>query len=88
MRITQTGLALIRRYNIEMALDSDSLSIRALNGIFYKARRNGKTKTWQTRPNDFRIPITFGFKSHATIDQDNVISENLVITPPVLAVAK
>lgn len=35
-------------------------------------RRNGRTKTWKTRPDDFRIPVKVGFRGHAYIDQWNV----------------
>lgn len=84
MTITKTGLALIRRYEIEMALDAGCLSVCANNLKMYKARRNGKTKTWKTRPNDFRIPIMFCFKSHAVINQDNIMSEDFVVTPTTL----
>ena len=83
---TQTGIELIRRYTIEMALDAGCLSVRATNGNLYKARRNGMTKTWQTRPSNFRIPITFSFKSHTVIDQDNVMNDAFVITPALLVV--
>lgn len=34
-------------------------------------RRNGKTKTWKTRPNDFKVPIKHGLYDYAYIDQNN-----------------
>lgn len=37
----------------------------------YEARRNGRTKTWKTRPGEFSIPIKIGFKGHGTIDHTN-----------------
>lgn len=40
-------------------------------GAPYEARRNGATKTWKTRPGEFRIPIKIGFKGYGYIDQNN-----------------
>lgn len=37
----------------------------------YQARRNGRTKTWATRPGQFRIPIKIGFRDYGYIDNDN-----------------
>lgn len=37
----------------------------------YQARRNGATKTWRTRPNEFRIPIKIGFRGYGYIDNRN-----------------
>jgi hypothetical protein len=37
----------------------------------YAARRNGATKTWKTRPGEFRVPIKIGFKGYGYIDQNN-----------------
>lgn len=34
-------------------------------------RRNGKTKTWKTRPNDFNIPVKHGLYDYGYITQDN-----------------
>jgi len=34
-------------------------------------RRNGKTKTWKTRPSQFSIPIKHGLYNHGYIDQTN-----------------
>lgn len=30
-------------------------------------RRNGKTQTWKTRPNDFRVPVKYGLYEYAQI---------------------
>ena len=35
-------------------------------------RRNGATKTWKTRPGEFRIPIKRGLREFGYITQDNV----------------
>ena len=33
-----------------------------------RARRNGKTKTWKTRPNEFKIPVKHGMYDYGYID--------------------
>ena len=40
-------------------------------GAPYQARRNGATKTWKTRPGQFRIPIKIGFREYGYIDNNN-----------------
>lgn len=34
-------------------------------------RRNGATKVWVTRPNEFRVPIKFGLRDYAYLTHDN-----------------
>jgi len=34
-------------------------------------RRNGKTKTWVTRPDEFRVPIKHGLREYGYITQTN-----------------
>lgn len=34
-------------------------------------RRNGVTKVWKTRPNDFRIPIKWGLYAYSYITHSN-----------------
>lgn len=34
-------------------------------------RRNGATKTWKTRPNEFRIPIKWGLRTGWYLTQSN-----------------
>ena len=36
-----------------------------------KVRRNGKTQTWKTRPNEFKVPVKYGLYEYAYITQDN-----------------
>ena len=39
-------------------------------GVQFKVerwRRNGRTQTWKTRPDDFRIPVKFGVKDYGQI---------------------
>lgn len=37
-------------------------------------RRNGKTQTWKTRPDEFRVPIKFGLREHWAVHQFNAIN--------------
>lgn len=37
----------------------------------YNCRRNGKTKTWKTRPNEFKVPIKYGLYTCGYITHDN-----------------
>jgi len=32
-------------------------------------RRNGATKTWTTRPNDFNVPVKYGLRDYFTVTQ-------------------
>lgn len=34
-------------------------------------RRNGDTKLWVTRPEDFRVPIKYGMRTYNYLTQDN-----------------
>lgn len=51
------------RKQIEDALDAGKLEVLMTNGNWWTCRRNGKTKTWKTRPDDFRIPVKCGFRT-------------------------
>lgn len=42
-----------------------------------RARRNGKTKTWKTRPDDFRIPCKYGLYQYLYITNDNAHEWNV-----------
>lgn len=44
---------------------------RNADGTCQRWRRNGVTKTWKTRPNDFRIPVRYGLYVYGYITQDN-----------------
>ena len=48
--------------------------VGARGGIKYgctRVRRNGQTKTWQTRPDEFKIPVKYGLKRYGYIDHNN-----------------
>lgn len=40
-------------------------------GEIAKCRRNGKTQTWKTRPNDFKIPVKYGLYEYFYITNEN-----------------
>jgi hypothetical protein len=46
-------------------------TITKKDGSLATARRNGTTKTWKTRPNDFKIPVKYGLRDCFYITQDN-----------------
>jgi hypothetical protein len=50
------------RAQFESALDKGMLYVAVSNGAWWLCRRNGKTKTWKTRPAEWRIPIKYGFQ--------------------------
>lgn len=37
----------------------------------YKWRRNGQTKTWKTKPNEFKVPIKYGIRVYAYLTHEN-----------------
>lgn len=67
------------RNEVETALDSGKLKVRMNNGNLWTVRRNGRTQTWKTRPNDFRIPIKYGFRGTGAITPDSLNSDELVV---------
>lgn len=67
------------KLEIENALDANRLRARMSNGNLWQVRRNGRTQTWKTRPNDFRIPIKIGFRQYGEIDHNNLNSPELVV---------
>jgi hypothetical protein len=56
---------------IETLLDAHKLEAEMANGRWWSVRRNGKTKTWKTRPSEFSIPVKAGLRSYAYITQSN-----------------
>ena len=43
-----------------------------------RAKRNGKTKYWKTRPNEFKIPVKHGIRECFYLTQDNCNEWNVV----------
>lgn len=60
------------RSEIESALDAHRLEVQLLNRRWWKVRRNGKTKLWKTRPDEFRIPIKYGMYGFGYITEENM----------------
>lgn len=63
---------------IEQALDQGRVWARMAHGVLWQARRNGRTKTWKTRPHAFRIPIKAGFRATGYIDHENWSSDFVI----------
>ncbi len=66
----------ISRRELEKMLDSGRLELLLNNGRWIKARRNGKTQTWKTRPSEFRIPLKYGFRGYAEITHRDIGHDN------------
>jgi hypothetical protein len=62
---------------LEKALDAGHVEIAMINGRWWKARRNGKTRRWVRDPMRFEIPIKFGLKKCATLDQTWLSKEGI-----------
>ena len=60
------------RSEIETALDAGRIFTEMSNGRWWRVRRNGRTKTWVTRPDAFSIPVKAGIWVYDYITQDNV----------------
>lgn len=41
------------------------------NPVCYRIRRNGRTQTWKTRPDEFKMPYKWGLYGHGYITHDN-----------------
>lgn len=41
-----------------------------------RCRKSGITRTWKTRPNNFRMPVKYGLRVSFYIDQDNALDWN------------
>ena len=47
------------------------VSLKDSKGNPVRCRRNGATKIWKTRPDEFRIPVIYGLYEYFYIDQNN-----------------
>ena len=63
-----TGLIMNTRL-IKTAQNFEHKSLLNADGSRLRARRNGATKTWKTRPTEFRIPIKHGMYDYGYITQ-------------------
>ncbi len=41
------------------------------SGKIYKYRRNGRTRVWVTRPDEFRVPVVYGLRGYDAITELN-----------------
>ena len=41
------------------------------DGTLVRQRRNGTTRTWKTRPNDFVVPVKHGLCGYTSITRSN-----------------
>jgi hypothetical protein len=51
--------------------------------ICHRWRINGKSKTWKTRPEEFKIPIKFGLYEHGYLTHENAANFFLAKDCPV-----
>ena len=61
----------ITRANAEVINNFQSANPIGKNGYTLKVRRTGKTQTWKTRPNEFKIPVKHGLYHSFYIDHNN-----------------
>ena len=61
-------MATVNAENAMSASRFEHISAKNGDGTPVRARRNGKTKTWKTRPGLFSIPVKYGLKSYFYID--------------------
>ncbi len=45
----------------------------------WMVRRNGVTKTWKTRPDEYKIPVKVGFRNYAYITPETEFVGKMVI---------
>ncbi len=64
---------MLHLYAVEQALQSGAIWAQMANGRWWRVRRNGATKTWKTRPGEFRIPIKAGLRACTYLTQDSNI---------------
>jgi hypothetical protein len=60
---------------LETALDAGNLEVRMSHGRWWKARRNGQTRTNKMMPGTFAIPCKIGFNSFMTLTQIDTAKE-------------
>jgi hypothetical protein len=61
----------VNRENCERLNRFEHINLKNADGTRLRARRNGKTKTWKTRMNNFDIPIKHGLRDYGYIDEIN-----------------
>jgi hypothetical protein len=63
---------------IQTARHFEHVTLKNADGTPIRARRNGKTQFWKTRPGDFRLPAKHGLKDCFNITPSNVGEWNAV----------
>lgn len=63
----------MQRNELEAALDKGLVWVAMANGNNWRLRRNGKTQTWKTRPDEFRIPVKAGLKATGQLTHDSIV---------------
>lgn len=58
------------RTEVEAALAAGHLWALMRSGKWWRVRRNGATKLWKTRPNDYRIPVKAGLRAYGYVTPD------------------
>ncbi len=69
---------LVNRTNALTAQNFEHITLKSKRGEPVKCRRNGKTKTWKTRPNEFKIPVKYGLYEYFYITENNCHEWNIV----------
>jgi len=64
---------IVTRSNIERLLDEHRLQTIMASGRWWDIRRNGKTQTWKTQPDRFRIPFKYGLKFCGALTQADMV---------------
>jgi len=59
---------MVTKVEIDRALAAHKVWAKMGHGRYWRLRRNGATKLWKTRPNEFRIPVKAGLKACGYID--------------------
>jgi len=62
---------LVNRENAMTANHFEHVAMKNKDGSPLRVRRNGKTKTWKRKPNEFSIPIKYGLYEYSYITHDN-----------------
>lgn len=63
-------------------------TLRNADGTALLARRNGGTRRWKTRPDDFRVPVKCGLRQCFHITQNNAdewLPDDPTLSPPMAA---
>jgi hypothetical protein len=71
------NIMLVNRQNCESANRFEHVSMKNADKTPLRVRRNGKTKLWKTRPNEFKIPVKYGMYEYSYITHENCDQWNI-----------